>query len=507
MTTAPSSNLPISVDYTGRDYYALRQQLIERVQARVVDWKGNDPSDFGLALIEAFSYMGDLVNYYIDRVANESFILTATQRESLLNLAAMYGYIPAGYVSAATTLSMSSRAGFSGQIGGAIIEGGTVGYLDGNFMKLIVPNNHPFTVGSVAVISSFSTEAFGIIGGAEVVYNTSVFNGTFPVLYVGYNDIGNNVIWIRPSSGITSIGSTSSQDFTVTLTETGRTIDPVVGQKIEIKGASLTGGATVNNYNGRWVVDSITPGAEVVVGIKTDATDTVATITNARVNDDDSTLVYSAWTAASSVDFVYGETVTITGIKDSSNHTGTAGTSFNQTNAEIVEVQDKVGYVSRAKVTGSGPYTVEYKLSGPLSVNDYVSFREIKSDVNPTGVSDAGYNVSDVVINSVPTEIATINNVSGQDITGSGHVLYQTTSDHGFLVGDYVTITGVVNLPNTYTTRTDVYNIPGARILATPNTTTFVIEGYWSTTFDLQSPNVAKATLYKAVLTGVSGAN
>jgi hypothetical protein len=95
--TTPVSNIPISADYTSRDYYALREELILRLQNRVPEWTGNDPADFGVALVEAFAYMGDIVNYYIDRVANENFIMTATQRQSILELAATLGYTPTGY--------------------------------------------------------------------------------------------------------------------------------------------------------------------------------------------------------------------------------------------------------------------------------------------------------------------------------------------------------------------------------------------------------------------------
>ena len=97
MTVTPVSNIPISIDYTGRDYYSLREVLIARIQERVPNWTAADPADFGVALVEAFAYLGDMVSFYIDRTANEAFIETATQRDSLLNIAQTYGYVPAGY--------------------------------------------------------------------------------------------------------------------------------------------------------------------------------------------------------------------------------------------------------------------------------------------------------------------------------------------------------------------------------------------------------------------------
>jgi hypothetical protein len=164
--TASANQVPVSVDYTGRDYYALREQLIARVQERVPGWKGNDANDFGLALVEAFAYMGDLINYYIDRVANESYLGTATQRETLLNIANMYGYSPAGYVSAIAPLTFTSRGGYQGPIGATIIEDGTIDTtVHTGIAKLIVPNDQPFSTDDRVVISGVPTIVTGTLGG------------------------------------------------------------------------------------------------------------------------------------------------------------------------------------------------------------------------------------------------------------------------------------------------------------------------------------------------------
>ena len=111
MTVGPiNPNIPISVDYTSRDYYALRNDLIARVRTRIPEWQGADVADFGVAMIEAFSYLGDVCNYYIDRVANENFIGTATQRQSVLNIAKSYGYNPSGWKAADLTLRFGNRS-------------------------------------------------------------------------------------------------------------------------------------------------------------------------------------------------------------------------------------------------------------------------------------------------------------------------------------------------------------------------------------------------------------
>jgi len=102
---------PLTIDYTSRDFESLRLDLIERVKSRVPEWRGENPADFGLAMIEAFAHLGDIVSYYIDRVANENSIFTAVQRQSLINIAKSYGYVPSGYRPSNLTLRVAARPG------------------------------------------------------------------------------------------------------------------------------------------------------------------------------------------------------------------------------------------------------------------------------------------------------------------------------------------------------------------------------------------------------------
>ena len=106
-----ADNAPIQVDYTSRDYESIRADLIERVRQRIPDWTGDDPSDFGLALIESFAYLGDLVSYYADRAANESSLSTATRRDNVIALAKDLGYTPSGYVSSTVVVTVTNSTG------------------------------------------------------------------------------------------------------------------------------------------------------------------------------------------------------------------------------------------------------------------------------------------------------------------------------------------------------------------------------------------------------------
>ena len=54
--TTQVSTIPVSVDYTSRDFYSIREQLIKRIQARIPSWTATDPADFGVAFVEAMAY-------------------------------------------------------------------------------------------------------------------------------------------------------------------------------------------------------------------------------------------------------------------------------------------------------------------------------------------------------------------------------------------------------------------------------------------------------------------
>lgn len=109
----------ITVDYTSRDYAAIKSDLIALVTQQLKDlypnlqWDPDDPSDFGVVLLEMFAYMGDIMSYYIDRAANETAIDTAVQRSTLLNMAALYGYRPSGPTQAVTEITFTNNGSSS----------------------------------------------------------------------------------------------------------------------------------------------------------------------------------------------------------------------------------------------------------------------------------------------------------------------------------------------------------------------------------------------------------
>jgi len=96
------------IDYSSRDWVSLRADLINAKRQRMPEWTSESPNDFGIVLIELFAYMGDMLSFYADRVANEAFLDTAVLRSSVYSLARMLDYRPTGLASAKTRLQFTT---------------------------------------------------------------------------------------------------------------------------------------------------------------------------------------------------------------------------------------------------------------------------------------------------------------------------------------------------------------------------------------------------------------
>src|SRR5687767_9363902 len=74
------------IDYLTKDYAGFRQGMLDQIPLRLPQWTDRSEADFGVVLIELVAYVADILSYYQDRVANESFLSTATQRRSVTEL-------------------------------------------------------------------------------------------------------------------------------------------------------------------------------------------------------------------------------------------------------------------------------------------------------------------------------------------------------------------------------------------------------------------------------------
>jgi hypothetical protein len=66
-----------------------------------------DPADFTIALLDAWAVVLDILTFYSERVANEAFLRTAVEQRSVIEIAALVGYVPSPGVSASATLAFT----------------------------------------------------------------------------------------------------------------------------------------------------------------------------------------------------------------------------------------------------------------------------------------------------------------------------------------------------------------------------------------------------------------
>jgi len=85
-----------AIAYRVGTYTQFYQTLLARIsqsrQPSLRQLRSREPDDFTIALLDAFSVMGDVLTFYSERIANEAYLGTATETRSVAWLANLVGY-------------------------------------------------------------------------------------------------------------------------------------------------------------------------------------------------------------------------------------------------------------------------------------------------------------------------------------------------------------------------------------------------------------------------------
>jgi hypothetical protein len=115
-TPQGESNLPglPTIAYRTGTWATFKQSMLARLSSAdypaLAALKTRDDDDFSIALLDASSVMLDILTFYQERLANESYLRTAIQIQSLTELARLIGYQPAPGVGASVYLSFTLQA-------------------------------------------------------------------------------------------------------------------------------------------------------------------------------------------------------------------------------------------------------------------------------------------------------------------------------------------------------------------------------------------------------------
>lgn len=100
----PKKVLPIK--YTSRDYDSIRRDLIEHAKRYYPDsFQDFNEGSFGSLMVDTVSYVGDILSFYLDYQANESFLETASEFDNVLKIAKQVGF---KYTNGATSTGIAT---------------------------------------------------------------------------------------------------------------------------------------------------------------------------------------------------------------------------------------------------------------------------------------------------------------------------------------------------------------------------------------------------------------
>ena len=178
-----------NTSYTNKDFGTIYPELLDLIQKLTNRWDPSqaNESDPGIVLVKLMAFLGDKLNYNIDKNILEAFITSATQESSVRKITEMLGYNMHYYRSATSKLSFK----YTGWFGSTDeSDSGTVASVNSFTIK--------------AFDTSFSTENdvvytlledISVVKGSSIVTNKQIMQGELKQLTViGSNSEDTNLI-------------------------------------------------------------------------------------------------------------------------------------------------------------------------------------------------------------------------------------------------------------------------------------------------------------------------
>lgn len=86
-------NKKIAVNYSAKDFSSIKAALVEHAKRYYPDsYQDFSEAGFGSLMMDTVAYVGDMLSFYLDYQANESFLETANETNNIIKLAKQLGY-------------------------------------------------------------------------------------------------------------------------------------------------------------------------------------------------------------------------------------------------------------------------------------------------------------------------------------------------------------------------------------------------------------------------------
>jgi hypothetical protein len=436
----------MQIDYTSRDFAALKADLIALIKERTgTTWNPTDYSDLGNVLVETFAYMGDIMSHYLDRIANETTIDTAIQRKTLLSFAKLYDYIISGPTPATVNVTFTN------------VSSNTIDIPIGTQVMA------PLSFGTYAeVYFETTSSATAVAPGAQITLpcqegktvNTdkpdlidSTYNLALPAnlgssdgsanqtFYIAETGVVNNSITVYVGQGV-AFGSWS---YTDNLLEAGP------GDRVFTVAPNEDG--TVSIVFGDNVNGSIPPSGQLVSASYKISTGAAGNIKSLSITE---------------LTFFPGnldpQVTTYFTVSNSAPATGGADAD----SATNIKNKIKAAVITRRRA---------------ITLADFGYLANLAEGVGKANASSSVYTNVNLYIQPMNDGLAATGypqaNIIGTSTTGTA-VTFATDVDHGFAIGNTINISGVTPV---------VYNLQGAVITAVPTTSSFTVASTVTSTY------------------------
>lgn len=190
---------PTSIDYTSKDWAGFTTSMLNYASVIMPNWDTSSEGDFGVMMVELVAYVLDILSFYGDRLTQEAYLPTATQRLSILNIAQLLGYVPVNGSPATGTVTFQTD-----NPGAAVtLAAGTqvsTGFVTSADQPIIYETDAPITIaangatGTITVTQGITTiqqnigTSDGTAGQSFVIPQSNVVPGSVSVFVATPNN-------------------------------------------------------------------------------------------------------------------------------------------------------------------------------------------------------------------------------------------------------------------------------------------------------------------------------
>ena len=100
----------VRINYIDKDHDSIVSDVIAQIKAKYPDtWTDFEHDNAGRMLLEVHAYIIDLLLFYLDRQANECFLVTARERQKAINCCKAIGYVLSSAVPSKVTVKITLK--------------------------------------------------------------------------------------------------------------------------------------------------------------------------------------------------------------------------------------------------------------------------------------------------------------------------------------------------------------------------------------------------------------